>query len=365
MNIQDLRNDRLILIEAITGSRAYGTSTPKSDTDIRGIYCQKNDDILGFNYMEQVSDKKNDIVFYEVKRFLELASKNNPNILELLYIPDEFIIQEHKVFGLIKEVRNQLLTKTCRHSFGGYAIGQIKKARGLNKKIVNPVDKERKTPLDFCYVVDKESHGVKSFKTWFELWLKDKLSHDFDLMGEISKLGISSIPHMRDMYMVFFGDDKNYRGIIKNESSNDIRLSSIPKGEMPITTMHYNKDGYTKYCKDYKEYWDWVSNRNEDRYNDNMTHGKGYDSKNMMHCHRLLDMAIEIGQGKGVIVNRPNREELLKIRSGEVDYNQLVESAEEKVILMDEIFDNTSLPDRINKELINDLLITIRKKFNK
>ena len=42
-------------------------------------------------------------------------------------------------------------------------------------------------------------------------------------------------------------------------TSNDLRMSSIPKSEiMKYEILIYNKDGYQSYCKDYKEYWEWV-----------------------------------------------------------------------------------------------------------
>jgi hypothetical protein len=127
--------------------------------------------------------------------------------------------------------------------------------------------------------------------------------------------------------------------------------------------MYFNKEGYSTYCKDYKAYWEWVEKRNDARYKDNAQHGKGYDGKNMSHCHRLLDMAIEIGEGKGVNVRRQNRDQLLSIRRGEYDYDQLVQEAEDKIRKMDEIFENSNLPKAIDREFIDQLLIKIRKTY--
>ena len=125
----------------------------------------------------------------------------------------------------------------------------------------------------------------------------------------------------------------------------------------------YNKDGYTKYCKDYTEYWDWVEKRNESRYNDNAKHGKGFDGKNISHCHRLLDMAIEIGEGKGINVRRHNKEYLLSIRKGEVEYDNIVKEAEKKIEKMKLIYESSNLPNSIPKGLLNDLLLNIRYSF--
>jgi hypothetical protein len=140
-------------------------------------------------------------------------------------------------------------------------------------------------------------------------------------------------------------------------------LSSVEKGQEVIATIIYNKDGYTKYCKDYKEYWDWVEKRNEDRYNTNQEHGKGYDSKNMMHCIRLTRMAIEIAEHKKVIVKRPDAEELLRIRNGEAEYDDLLNEAETSIKLLDDLYVKSNLPDKIDPEFVNQILINFRKKY--
>lgn len=64
--------EELILFKAIVGSKAYGLDLPTSDTDIRGIYLQPNEYRLGFGYNEQINDKTNDIVYYELNRFVSL-----------------------------------------------------------------------------------------------------------------------------------------------------------------------------------------------------------------------------------------------------------------------------------------------------
>ena len=352
MNIQELRDRGLIILEAIGGSRAYGTDLPTSDTDIRGVFILPQDDVMGSKYVEQINDDKNDIVFYELRRFIDLISTANPNILELLNTPEECIIYKHPIFDRILAHKDSFVTKQCRHSFGGYASQQIKKARGMKKKIVNPVDKERKSPLDFCYIINTKGKGAKPL-----------LHEDFRI--ENSQLyGVSVVPHARDLYYLYKHSRPIYKGIVNEDlTSNELRLTSIPKGQVPIAIFSYNKDGYTAYCKDYKEYWEWVENRNPDRYETNQEHGKGYDSKNLMHCHRLLDMSLEILNGEGIIVRRPNREELLKIRRGDVEYDELLENAEAKLKKMEELFMKSKLPSKVDRDFTNRLLIGMRKEF--
>ena len=164
MNINFLKQNNLILLEAIAGSRSFGLATEKSDTDIKGVYFLPKEEFFGLNYIPQISNDTNDEVYYEIGRFVELLQKNNPNILEILAGPEDCILERNTLMDFIKP--QDFLSKLCKDTFAGYAISQIKKAKGLNKKILNPVEKERKSILDFCYVL--ENNGSISLKKWLK-----------------------------------------------------------------------------------------------------------------------------------------------------------------------------------------------------
>lgn len=350
MTIEQLHTEGCILFECISGSRAYGTDLPTSDTDIKGVFIMPEKKLFGFGYIEQVNDERNDVVYYELRRFVELLMKNNPNILEMLNSPEDCILHKDPLFDLL--TTDMFLSKLCKNSFAGYAMSQIKKAHGLNKKIVNPMSEVRKSILDFCYV----AYGQGS--TPLSNWLKNN-----DLQQE--KCGLVNIPNMMGCFSLFYNADgsKHYKGIMRKEEANDVLLSSVVKGEVPMTTLFFNKDGYSKYCKDYREYWEWVENRNEARYENTVASGKNYDAKNMMHTFRLLDMAEEMLRDGKVNVRRPNREELLKIRKGEFEYDTLIAEAEQKLARIDAAFDICDLPDMPDAQKIEPILIEIRRKW--
>jgi predicted nucleotidyltransferase len=367
------------------GSQAYGTAIPTSDIDYAGVYIQHIDNILGYGYKEQINDDTNDTVFYEIKRFLDLVSTNNPTILELLNTPEDCILYKHPLIDEILQHRDKFITKKCSNSFAGYAIQQIKKAKGQNKKQNWEKEKvTRKDVLDFCYVIE----GEKSipWKAWNSEMYEEKFC------------GVVNVPNARDVYAVYFDNiafrcfssklpqdvtyfnfearkEANlslgfgYKGLVKSgeganvAESNQLRLSSIPKGETPICNIIYNKDGYTQHCKDYREYQEWLENRNEQRWTDVKTHDQKIDGKNMMHCRRLLEMAKEIAEGKGILVRRENAEELLAIRRGEVDLQSLIDRAENDIVEIDGLFKESDLPESVDPGFVNDLLIFIRKEF--
>jgi hypothetical protein len=341
-------NQQVLLLQCISGSKAYGLDTPQSDTDIKGIFALGKNEFYGLHYTEQVANPSNDIVYYELKRFVELLVRNNPNILELLSTPSDKILYKNPIMNLIRP--EMFLSKLCLLTFAGYAQSQIKKAQGLNKKIFNPIDKKRKDILDFCYII--EGYSAIPLRVWLH---KNAYSQE--------NCGLINIPHSKNMYAVFYQNQttKKLCGICSGDNANDIQLSSIPEKLEPQAMLCFNKDGYSAYCKEYAQYWDWVEKRNDIRFQNTMEHGKNYDAKNMMHTFRLLNMAEEIAVEKRINVFRKDREFLLKIRNGEFLYDELLKMANEKIQKIDELFAHSDLPEQPNEVEANNVLVKMRE----
>lgn len=372
----------------IRGSHAYGTNIETSDTDYAGVFIQSMDDILSNRYKEQINDDKNDIVIYEIRRFLELLETNNPTVLELLNTPEDCVVYKDPIFDMVLENREKFITKKCAKSFGGYAVQQISKARGQDKKQNWEKDKvTRKDVLDFVYVIEGERSIP--WKVWNE-----------EFKYEEKFIGVVNVPNARDVYAIYYDSDARemfsenvpedrrnlliklrresnqpmgfgYKGLVKtgegvnSAESNQLRLSSIPMGETPICNIVYNKDGYTQHCKDYNSYQTWLEERNEDRWVDVQSHGQKIDGKNMMHCMRLTQMSREIAEGKGIIVRRPNAEFLIGIRKGKVNLQTLIENVEANIKEIDRIFAESDLPEKVEAGFISDLIRKIRKEVYK
>ncbi|MFC6998874.1 nucleotidyltransferase domain-containing protein [Rufibacter roseus] len=348
LSLEDLPKKNLLLLECISGSKAYGLATPTSDTDIRGVFVLPQADLYGLHYTEQLNNPSNDIVYYELKRFVELLAKNNPNMLELLAMPEDCILQQHPLFQRLKP--KLFLSRLCQTTFAGYALTQVKKAKGLNKKIVNPVEPQRKSVLDFCFVAQGQG-AVPVLEFLAERGLRQETC------------GLAKIPHMPELYGLYSDPVSNFKGIVQNSEANDVSLSSIPKGLEPLALMSFNKNGYSTYCKEYREYWEWVERRNDARYQNTLSHGKNYDAKNLMHTFRLLDMAEEIARTGQIQVRRPNRDFLLQIRSCAFEYAELVQMAEERIEKMDALYAASDLPIEPDLTKINEVLVQMRREF--
>lgn len=348
LTIEQVKQNGWLIFEAIVGSRAYGLNTATSDTDIRGVFVLPKHLFYSLEYIPQVSNESNDIVYNELKRFIELLSKNNPNILELLNLPESCILCRHSIMDRVKQ--EMFLSRLCEQSFANYAYTQIKKAYGLEKKILNPMEPERKSVFDFCYVhLQKEVIPLQQFLNNGQYRQED--------------LGLTAIAHMRDCYNLYHSTEYPYSGIVKKEAANDVCLSNIPKEEQPLGLLYFNKDGYSIYCKRYKEYWDWVEKRNEERYKNTMTHGKNYDSKNMMHVFRLLHMAKEIATEGTINVLRSDRAFMLDIKHGKFEYDDLLNQAEALKNELSNVFAKSELQAEPDMEAVNKLLIEMRSEY--
>lgn len=389
-----IRDNNLILGETIIGSHAFNLHNEKSDKDMYGLFFLDREDFFSLQYridkdfkdvVVKEKPEDDDITYMEIGKFFELLSNNNPNVLEILAALNGVISPDDGSTGIRFQLDwTKILSKKCEHSFGDYAFAQIKKARGLNKTINNPVGEVRKTPLDFCKIMlDGQTKELRGFLE----------RHGYDQKF----CGIVALSNARDSYALYYdvvsdflfsgherSDDVDitkklrkekslpmgygFKGI-ELENSNEIRLSSIPKlSDVPngdilyVGNISYNKDGYIRHCKDYERYWKWTKERNPERYEHNLK--QNYDTKNISHCIRLLSVAQEIGQGKGLILERTDdRQFLLDVKYGKVEYDVAMAYAENILKGLPELYKSSNLPETPDFEYLNETLIGLRKSL--
>lgn len=368
--VEDLREKGLILLEYISGSQMYGTSTPQSDVDHKGIFLLPDEDFSHYDYhpdWEEVesgkfflpSGKECEMKFYELRKFIQLLEKNNPNSFEIFDIPEECIIYKHPMIDTILKLKKDFITKKSFQSFSGYALDQTSKAHGKNKKQNWEKERfERKTILDFCYVPHKQ--GSIPIKKWMENYdIEWKVGKD-EKPGSQADYALAKIPHMPFTYGVYFGNGMTN----ESETSTALRVSAIEHDAIPLTTMTFNESAWSIHCDEYKSYQTWLAEKNEARWVDVKGHNQKIDGKNMLHMQRLINMAEDIANNKGIISRRPEARDLLKIRRGEVSLQELLDSCETKLNELKLVFDsNTQLPTEVDHTMCEELNNNIRKQF--
>lgn len=86
--------ERNIILEARTGSHAYGLNHAQSDLDSMGIFLAPTSEIAGLHWgsskesWSNASPDGDDVSYHELGKFLRLSLKSNPTLIELYFMKD-------------------------------------------------------------------------------------------------------------------------------------------------------------------------------------------------------------------------------------------------------------------------------------
>lgn len=367
MNVEQLKKSNSIIFECIAGSRAYHTHNEESDTDIRGIFVLPTDAFLSMkDPIKQVSDATNDTTFFELRRYFELAKNCNPNIIEMLYSPDDCINFASPQMKILLDNRDLFISQKAYHSFSGYAFAQIKRAKGQNKFVNNPKSEDPPDKMDFCWYIPATSSGiVRLEENLFNKELKNKLhTAPFrpilvkEAKIDLSRFNAAKMEHLENAYRIYDYAD-NAKGVFRGPNQQ-LAVESIPlddEWKRFAGLIIYNEQAYKAAHKDWKNYWMWKKERNESRYRTQEAGEVDFDSKNLQHCVRLL------WSGKNIIENgKPivrfsgaRLQKLRDIRNGKYSYNELMELVSEEMAMLDKIKKTSYLPKTCDFNKINKL----------
>lgn len=345
-----------LLVKHYAGSIAYGTNLPSSDTDFRGIYCDPPRGIVTPwtpARTEQWSDPtEEDTVITELHKYMIGYVDGSPNVLETLWVDRNDIVSGSDVYDYLRSMAPNLLSKKLRYTFGGYALGQMKRIKGHNKWINNP--KDVTPPLRQDY-----------FKMIQNFMPEQIFAKDFDIKKYDA--GHYLVPYGNDIYGVVEGGLQNDMcGIFNRDGSiRDIKYSDMPdyvKKSQPKFIVKLNEDVFKMDLEAHRNYWKWKRERNEVR--SDIEAEFGYDTKHAMHIVRLLRMAGEVLDTGVVNVKRADAQELLDIRAGKWKYEELLEWSEYQDNELDKLYKTSSLPDKVDIKLASQVLLTAEEMSN-
>jgi len=115
-----------VILRAVVGSRAYGLENDASDVDRRGVYLPPAELHWSlYGVPEQLESQASEECYWELGKFLTLALKANPNILEVLYTP----LVEHAapVAAELLRERHRFLSRIVYGTYNGYVMSQFRK----------------------------------------------------------------------------------------------------------------------------------------------------------------------------------------------------------------------------------------------
>lgn len=115
-----------VIYRCVVGSRAYGLDEAGSDTDRRGIYLPPAELHWALaGVPEQLENNETEECYWELQKFMELALKANPNVLECLYTP--LVEFASPLAEELLAMRSSFLSQLIYQTYNGYVMSQFKR----------------------------------------------------------------------------------------------------------------------------------------------------------------------------------------------------------------------------------------------
>jgi hypothetical protein len=115
-----------VIYRCVIGSQAYGLAGEGSDVDRRGFYLPPAERHWSLHGVpDQLEDDETQEVYWEIRKFLTMALKANPNVLECLYTP--LVETCAPLAAELRENRSRFLSKLIYQTYNGYVLSQFRK----------------------------------------------------------------------------------------------------------------------------------------------------------------------------------------------------------------------------------------------
>lgn len=305
------------------GSHLYGTETPTSDIDIKGIYIPSAQEILLQRIQPVILNKKHknhgeknvtgdiDCELYSPERFLLSIAKGQSFALEMLFAPDSAILYPpHPSWHTIKALAPHILTKQAI-SFVNYCKQQAYKYCQKGYRLAA-------ARLAFETLITAESQYGTSTPLYCIL----------DILQEISKknsnLSISSIRQLNgteELYFQICG-----KKTLLNASIKNARL---------IAQKTVNEYGSRAIETEKNEGADW---------------------KALSHAVRIGNQAIEFFKYHYITLPRPEKKHLLAIKQGKILFEKVAEEIEGILTEVQNVAYKSTLPENYNQAIIDNFI---------
>ena len=194
-----------VILAGYCGSIAHGTYVPSpkggiDDKDLMGVFVGPLEHYIGFGRKDSrvVAKDEWDVVSYEVRKYISLLAKSNPNVLSLLWLEPKYYVHMTEYGERLIQARDKFITKKAYHSFTGYAYSQLKKMKGVGK---NAGAKRKELVAKFGIDTKNASHLIRLLKMGIELLTEGRIfveRPDAPMLIDI-KMGRYSLEHIEQL----------------------------------------------------------------------------------------------------------------------------------------------------------------------
>jgi hypothetical protein len=306
------------------GSHLYGTNTPTSDLDYKGVFLPAGRDILlqrvpgvidkgtGDQHSKNTKDDVDD-QSYPVQKFIKLVTSGDTVGTELLFAPPPAIVLIEPEFELIRENKHLLLNKQCK-GFVGYCQRQAAK------------------------------YGIKGSRMAACRDLVVLLDHTVRERGTTAKL-----VEIEDQLIQFCGTHEFSEIVnIPSQAGKDIFHLDVVDRKVPYTNSI--KNALDIFSKVYENYGERARAAMDN---------SGIDWKAISHALRVAGQAKELLLTGHITFPRPDAPFLLAVKRGEFHYNDVAPILEQMVDEVDEASRMSPLPGKSDQAAIDDLVLEL------
>jgi len=313
--LEDFVHENNVILLTRFGSHLYGTDTPTSDVDYKGIFIPSLEDILlnrvkkSINFDSNKSNEKNgtgdiDCELYSIHHFFHLASKGETVTIDLLHVSMENILHMKKIWERIHENRSMFYTSEM-NALVGYARKQAAKY-GLRGSRLNAAD----SFLKLLKSVDPEQ---RMSTIWKELPVSEHCQHmEYD-------------PDQNGIYHY------NFCGKI---------VQSTAKVCYVIDMVEKFIDQYGHRAK--------LARQN-----------LGVDWKAISHAIRAAYQLIEIYCTGDLHFPLSSKVYIKRVKSGVLDFGEVIAHLEELMEIVERLSETSTYPKAVDKEKVDKLLLDI------
>ena len=310
------------------------------------------------NFNQYVSMDPDETIF-SLNKYVVLATQNNPNILELLWIDNQDLIKKTSFASeILKNNRALFLSAKCKFTYSGYAFAQLKRIKNHKKWIDNP-------PED----ISRKDMGLDENDKVFSNNMLQSMVDNFrgDIVGIIVE-GLckkyTNLTNRDELYQVVSDSLQNittqyFREFslkyFSNQSKEIVRedLRGIIQKELE----------YFLRKKIWQQYQSWKKNRNPSRAA--LEEKYGFDLKHGSHLVRLMVQAEDILLSGKLNVDVSNKQEVLNVKSGKWSFDELIEWATEQDNKLSKIYKKKTyvVPHKPDIKKIEKLTLNILEQW--
>lgn len=116
---------RFVAYRCVVGSSAYGLATDGSDVDRRGFYLPPANLHWSLAGVPEQLETEHEEVYWEIEKFIRLALKANPNVLECLHSP--LVERLDPIAEHLLSIHHALLSRHVHRTYNAYVLSQFKK----------------------------------------------------------------------------------------------------------------------------------------------------------------------------------------------------------------------------------------------